>query len=193
MKHILQIHFRQVWRVALVTVLLTLTTFLAMCLNKVLITLSSFKQTPAQLYFKSLTAFLVFIIYLIYHNMQKVWQGSYAFAPRLTTLLNATTLRFVVVFRNLQSIYSVKHLQKLLLFAILCRSEKTCILIVYFYNPSQVEVSRKREAECNRLRNEMEELNATNDAALASAKQKFNAQLAEAEDELENLKKSKSK
>lgn len=66
-------------------------------------------------------------------------------------------------------------------------------MIVYFYNPSQVEVSRKREAECNRLRNEMEELNATNDAALLSAKQKFNAQLAEAEDELENLKKSKSK
>ena len=47
MKHILQIHFRQLWRVALVTVLLTLTTFLAMCLNKVLITLSSFEQTPA--------------------------------------------------------------------------------------------------------------------------------------------------
>lgn len=93
----------------------------------------------------------------------------------------------------MQSIYSVKHLQKLLLFAILCRSEKTCILIVYLYNPSQVEVSRKREAECNRLRKEMEELNATNDAALSSAKQKFNAQLAEAEDELENLKKSKSK
>ena len=39
----------------------------------------------------------------------------------------------------------------------------------------------------------MEELNAANDAALASAKQKFNSQLAEAEDELENLKKSKSK
>ena len=57
----------------------------------------------------------------------------------------------------------------------------------------QVEVSKKREAECNRLRKEMEELNAANDAAAASAKQKFNAQIAEAQDEIENLKKVKAK
>ena len=57
----------------------------------------------------------------------------------------------------------------------------------------QVEVSKKREAECNRLRKEMEELNAANDAAAASAKQKFNAQIGEAQDEIENLKKVKAK
>ena len=57
----------------------------------------------------------------------------------------------------------------------------------------QVEVSKKREAECNRLRKEMEELNAANDAAAASTKQKFNAQIAEAQDEIENLKKVKAK
>ena len=57
----------------------------------------------------------------------------------------------------------------------------------------QVEVSKKREAECNRLRKEIEELNAANDAAAASAKQKFNAQITEAQDEIENLKKVKAK
>ena len=39
----------------------------------------------------------------------------------------------------------------------------------------------------------MDDLNAANDAALASTKQKFNAQLAEAQDEIDNLKKAKAK
>ena len=56
----------------------------------------------------------------------------------------------------------------------------------------QVEVSKKGEAECNWLRKEIEELNAAKDAAAASAKQKFNAQIAEAQDEIENLKNVKT-
>jgi len=57
----------------------------------------------------------------------------------------------------------------------------------------QVEVSKKREAECARLRKEIEELNAANDAAAAAAKGKANQANAEAQDEIENLKKAKAK
>jgi len=58
---------------------------------------------------------------------------------------------------------------------------------------AQVEVSKKREAECGRLRRELEELTAASDEAVSSMKAKHNVALAEAQDELENVKKAKAK
>lgn len=57
----------------------------------------------------------------------------------------------------------------------------------------QIEVNKKRDQEILRLRKENEEQTAANEAAMASAKQKFNQALTEAQDELENVKKSKAK
>lgn len=58
---------------------------------------------------------------------------------------------------------------------------------------TQVEVSKKREAECARLRKEIEDVNAMNEEAFSSSKAKFNAALVEAQDEAENLKKAKAR
>jgi len=58
---------------------------------------------------------------------------------------------------------------------------------------AQLEVSKKKDNECARLRNEIEEVNAANAEAAAAAKAKFNAALAEAQDEAEDLKKAKAK
>uniref|UniRef100_A0A7M5X456 Myosin heavy chain n=1 Tax=Clytia hemisphaerica TaxID=252671 RepID=A0A7M5X456_9CNID len=58
---------------------------------------------------------------------------------------------------------------------------------------AQVEVNKKRESENQRLRKEMDEQAAAADAALASAKQKFNGALAESQDELDGVKKAKAK
>jgi len=58
---------------------------------------------------------------------------------------------------------------------------------------AQMEVSKKKDAECARLRKEIEELNVANDAALAAAKVKFNAALAEAQTEADNLNKARAK
>ena len=56
-----------------------------------------------------------------------------------------------------------------------------------------MELSKKRDAECGRLRKEIEELNTANDEAMNSTKSKFNAALAESQEETENLKKAKAK
>ena len=61
------------------------------------------------------------------------------------------------------------------------------------FSSSQVEAVKKRDQECHRLRKEMEEAAAANDAAMASLKSKLNAQLAESQEELENVKKAKAK
>lgn len=58
---------------------------------------------------------------------------------------------------------------------------------------AQVEVNKKREAENQRLRKEMDEQAATADAAIVSAKQKFHAALAEAQEEMDGVKKAKAK
>lgn len=54
-------------------------------------------------------------------------------------------------------------------------------------------MSKKREAECSRLRKEIEDVTAASDAASSAAKSKFNAALAEATEETENVKKAKAK
>ena len=54
-------------------------------------------------------------------------------------------------------------------------------------------MSRKREAECGRLRKELEDATISHDEAMTAAKSKFNAQLSEAQDEMEVLKKAKAK
>jgi len=58
---------------------------------------------------------------------------------------------------------------------------------------AQVEVSKKKDAECARLRKEIEELNAASDEAAAAAKAKFNVALAEAQEETDNVKKARAK
>jgi len=58
---------------------------------------------------------------------------------------------------------------------------------------AQVEVSKKRELECQRLRKEIEELNVANEDALGAAKTKAALQLSEAQDECEVVKKQKAK
>jgi len=58
---------------------------------------------------------------------------------------------------------------------------------------AQMEVSKKKDAECARLRKEIEEMNTANDAAAAAAKAKFNAALAEAQGEADNLNKARAK
>jgi len=58
---------------------------------------------------------------------------------------------------------------------------------------AQVEVSKKKDAECARLRKEIEEINAANDDAALAAKVKFNAALLEAQEEADNLKKARAK
>ena len=57
----------------------------------------------------------------------------------------------------------------------------------------QVEANKKREGENQRLRKEMDEQAAAADAALASAKQKFHAALAVAQEEMDGVKKAKAK
>ena len=54
-------------------------------------------------------------------------------------------------------------------------------------------MSKKREAECSRLRKEVEEVTAQADSAAAAAKAKFNQALADAQEEAENIKKAKAK
>lgn len=54
-------------------------------------------------------------------------------------------------------------------------------------------MSKKRENEVNRLRKEIEDLNATNEAAMQTAKSKASAAIGEAQDELEAVKKGKAK
>lgn len=54
-------------------------------------------------------------------------------------------------------------------------------------------MSKKREAECVRLRKEMEDASAASEEALTVAKVKFQAALSDAQDECEALKKSKAK
>ena len=54
-------------------------------------------------------------------------------------------------------------------------------------------MSRKREAECARLRKELEDAAIAHDEAMSSAKSKFNGQLSESQDEMEVLKKAKAK
>lgn len=62
-----------------------------------------------------------------------------------------------------------------------------------FFIAEQIEVNKKREQEVVRIRKELEEQAAASEAAMATAKQKFNQALTEAQDELENVKKSKAK
>lgn len=57
----------------------------------------------------------------------------------------------------------------------------------------QVEANKKRESENQRLRKEMDEQAVAADAALASAKQKFHAAIAESQEEMEGVKKAKAK
>ena len=54
-------------------------------------------------------------------------------------------------------------------------------------------MSKKKDQECARLRNEIEEINLANDEAAAAAKAKFNAALGEAQDEADALKAAKAK
>jgi len=58
---------------------------------------------------------------------------------------------------------------------------------------AQMEVSKKKDAECARLRREVEEANLGADEAAAAAKAKFNAALAEAHDETDAVKKARAK
>ena len=54
-------------------------------------------------------------------------------------------------------------------------------------------MSRKREAECARLRKELEDAAIAHDEAMVAQKSKFNGQLSEVQDEIEALKKAKAK
>ena len=55
------------------------------------------------------------------------------------------------------------------------------------------QLSKKKDQEIARLRKEVEDNNAAAEAALASAKSKHSAALAEVQDEVENVKKAKAK
>jgi len=58
---------------------------------------------------------------------------------------------------------------------------------------AQVEVSKKKDAECARLRKEIVEISVAHDESAAIAKNKFNAALQEAHDEIDMVKKARSK
>ena len=54
-------------------------------------------------------------------------------------------------------------------------------------------MSRKREAECARLRKELEDAAIVHDEAMVTQKQKFQGQLNDVQEEMEVLKKAKAK
>ena len=54
-------------------------------------------------------------------------------------------------------------------------------------------MSKKREAECSRLKKELEEATKAGDDAVSALKSKANAAAAEAAEELESVKKAKAK
>ena len=54
-------------------------------------------------------------------------------------------------------------------------------------------MNKKREQEISKLRKDIEDANQQNEQALSSARQKFNLQLQETQDELDVVKKTKAK
>ncbi len=57
----------------------------------------------------------------------------------------------------------------------------------------QVEVNKKREQEISKMRKDMESSNQQYEQTLSTTRQKFNAQLQEAQDEMDLVKKAKAK
>ena len=67
------------------------------------------------------------------------------------------------------------------------------MLLVTLLPPFQLEVNKKREVELQKLRKNMDEAHQQHEQAMAQARQKFNTQLSEAEEEMDQVKKAKAR